>query len=87
MSNVVDALAIRNQAALELMRYKMLMQLAEQRIYPQLTAYDVNEILIVAGMPVITPDEVTAPELKVIVPEKPFDPLDFGEEDNPSDTF
>lgn len=66
MYSNVDSAAIRNQAALELMRHKMLIQLAEGKTYPSLNDDDVNEILIVAGMPVIVPDEVNVPELDII---------------------
>lgn len=66
MYSNVDSAAIRNQAALELMRYKMLAQLAADKTYPSLDDNDVNEILIVAGMPVIIPDEVNVPELDII---------------------
>lgn len=80
MHDNIDSIAIRNQAALELMRFKVLKEVAEGSRYPGLTIADVNEILTVAGMPVIIPEEVNAPELKVIKPEREIDPLDFGEE-------
>lgn len=70
MYSNVDSAAIRNQAALELMRYKMLAQLAAEKTYPSLNDDDINEILIVAGMPVIVPDEVNVPELDIINTKK-----------------
>ena len=52
-------------AALKLMRHKMLMEMANNSM-PRLYFEDVNEILIVAGLPVITPDEIHKKELDVI---------------------
>ena len=53
-------------AALRLMRHKMLIQIGLNRTYPSLDIDDVNEILVVAGFPVIVPDEVLAPQVDVI---------------------
>lgn len=66
MYSNVDSAAIRNQAALELMRHKMLVEMASDKKYPSLNNNDINEILIVAGMPVIVPNEVNIPELDII---------------------
>ena len=66
MYSNVDSAAIRNQAALELMRHKMLVDMASNKTYPSLNNNDINEILIVAGMPVIVPNEVNIPELDII---------------------
>lgn len=66
MYSNVDSAAIRNQAALELMRHKMLVDMASDKKYPSLNNDDINEILIVAGMPVIVPNEVNIPELDII---------------------
>lgn len=52
--------------ATELMRLKILMQIGKGSSYPALDLDDVNEILCVAGLPAITPNEVNVPELKVI---------------------
>ena len=52
-------------AALELMRFKALSDIAGNTV-PLLDIKDVNEILLVAGMPVIVPDEVNKKELEVI---------------------
>lgn len=57
-------------AALNVMRHKMLVQIGKGLSYPSLDIDDVNEILIVAGLPVIVPDEIKAPELDVIKVEK-----------------
>ena len=57
-------------AALNVMRHKMLVQIGKGLSYPSLDIDDVNEILIVAGLPVIIPDEIKAPELDVIKVEK-----------------
>lgn len=53
-------------AAIKLMRFKMLIEIGKGLSYPSLDIDDVNEILTVAGLPVIVPDEVKAPEVKVI---------------------
>lgn len=55
-----------NWAALKLLRHKMLIEMGKGRTYPTLDVDDVNEILVVAGLPVIVPDELKAPELKII---------------------
>ena len=56
-------------AALRVMRHKMLVQIGKGSGYPSLDLDDVNEILIVAGLPVIIPVEIKAPELKIIKTE------------------
>lgn len=66
MYSNVDYAAIRNQAALELMRHKMLVEMASGKNYPGLNNDDINEILIVAGMPIIVPNEINIPELDII---------------------
>ena len=53
-------------AALKLMRHKMLIEVGKDRAFPSLDIDDVNEILVVAGFPVIVPDEVLAPQVDVI---------------------
>lgn len=57
-------------AALKLLRYKMLVEMGKGRTFPSLEVEDVNEVLIVAGLPVVTPDESKAPEVEVINVEK-----------------
>lgn len=57
-------------AALKLLRHKMLVEMGKGRTFPSLEVEDVNEVLIVAGLPVITPDELKAPEVEVINVEK-----------------
>jgi len=59
-------------AALNLMRHKALINLAQGRS-GGLYFEDVNEILVVAGLPVIIPDELNAQELKVNKVEKEED--------------
>lgn len=56
-------------AALNVMRHKMLVQIGKGSTYPSLDLEDVNEVLIVAGLPVIVPEEIKAPELKIIKTE------------------
>ena len=71
-------------AALNLARHKMLVQIAKGHTYPSLDIDDLNEVLMVAGLPVIVPQEVNTPELKIIQTSKDFDPedpLDFGDKD------
>ena len=57
-------------AALRDMRHKMLVQIAKGSAYPSLDLEDVNEILVVAGLPVIVPDEIHAKEVDVIKVDK-----------------
>ena len=57
-------------AALKLMRHKMLIEMGKDRAFPSLGIDDVNEILVVAGLPVIMPDELKAPEVDVIKVDK-----------------
>lgn len=68
------------QASLNLLRYKMLMQIAGGK--DTISYMDVNEVLLVGGMPIITPDEINAKELRIIRAEvkrqmDEMDPLDF----------
>lgn len=56
-------------AALKLLRHKALVNLAEGRT-AMCYIEDINEVLIVAGLPMIVPDEIKAPELDVIKVEK-----------------
>lgn len=60
-------------AAINLMRHKMLVQIAEGVSTPELSIEDVNEILLVAGFPVITPNEIHAKEVEVIKVERRAD--------------
>lgn len=67
MSNVVDTLATRNQTALELLRFKALKELTESSNHQWVIRLeDVNEVFLVAGMPLIVPDEMNAKEINVI---------------------
>lgn len=67
MSNVVDTLATRNQTALELLRFKVLKELTESSNHQWVIRLkDVNEVFLVARMPLIVPDEMNAKEINVI---------------------
>lgn len=59
-------------AALKLMRFKAMREMERDNKYSDyaLTIDDVNEILTVAGLPVIVPGELEAKELKVIIGNK-----------------
>ncbi len=56
-------------AALKLLRHKMLVKMASNK-YPSLDAEDINEVLVVAGLPVIVPEEINFKEVNVIKVEK-----------------
>lgn len=64
-------------AALKLLRFKAMSQMCEGKTTCTLDEADVNEILLVGGMPLITPDEFKVPELKVIKTEK--EELEYGD--------
>lgn len=59
-----------NRAALKLLRHKMLVEVGRGRSYPSLDVDDINEVLIVAGMPVVMPDEIKAKKVDVIKVDK-----------------
>lgn len=60
---------MRASVALELLRHKVLVDIG--RGYPGiLNVQDINEILIVAGLPVIVPGEVKTKEVTVIATEE-----------------
>ena len=54
------------KASLELLRFKAMRQMALGKSTCTLDENDVNEILIVAGYPVITPESLTKKELEVM---------------------
>ena len=54
-------------AALNAMRFMMLMQIGKGASYPCLDLDDVNIILTVAGLPVIVPGEVNKKGVEVIL--------------------
>jgi len=58
---------VRMQAAIELLEHKVLIQMGEGKTTCLLDENDVNEVLIVAGAPIITPDSLKAKTLEVIV--------------------
>ena len=57
---------LRMQAAIELLEFKAMRQMCEGKTTCSLDENDVNEILMVAGAGVITPDSLKAKELEVI---------------------
>ena len=57
---------LRMQAALELLEFKAMRQMCEGKTTCALDENDVNEILMVAGAGVITPDSFKAKSLEVI---------------------
>ena len=59
-------------AALKLLRFKAMREMGRDNKYSDyaLTIDDVNEILTVAGLPVIVPGELETKELKVIIGNK-----------------
>lgn len=56
----------RMQAALELMKFIAMQQMCEGEYTCSLNENDVNEILVVAGMGVITPESLNKKELEVL---------------------
>ena len=54
-------------AALELLTNKALKQMAATKSTCTLDEDDVNEVLLVAGLPVLTPDSLKAKTLEVII--------------------
>lgn len=61
MHDNVDTKSIRYQSAIELARYKMKREI-EKTKYPSLSLEDVNEIMLVAGVPMISEDELEVVE-------------------------
>lgn len=58
MFNNTNTKAIRSEAALELARYKMRKEISGGHKYPSLDEDDVNEIMLVAGLPFISANEM-----------------------------
>lgn len=56
----------RLQAALKLLEFKAMRGMCETKTTCTLDETDVNEVLLVAGMPLITPDSFKAKTLEVI---------------------
>ena len=55
------------QAALRLLRYKMVKRVEESdSAFPSIEVKELNDILVTANLPVVTPSEVKAKEVKVI---------------------
>ena len=65
MYNPQESNEIRGTAALVLLRHKALMQLAHGGLC-LLDENDINEVLIVAGLPVVIPGELEKKELEVM---------------------
>ena len=57
---------LRMQAAIELLKFKAKAQMCEGKTTCALNEADVNEILLVAGAGVITPESFEVRELEVI---------------------
>jgi len=53
-------------AALNLLKFKAMRQMAEGKTTCTLDENDVNEILMVAGLPIITPESFKAKTLEVL---------------------
>ncbi len=63
MHDNTDTKAIKLEAAIELARYKMLKEIKRDNKYPTLTLNDVNEIMLVAGVPFVTENELDVVEI------------------------
>ena len=57
----------RMQSAIELLAYKALKQMAETKSTCTLDEDDVNEIMLVAGAPMLTPETLKDKPLEVIL--------------------
>jgi hypothetical protein len=66
---------VRYNAALELLRYKMLKAIEKNKsnYATELKVEELNDILLVGGLPIVVPDEVKVKEVDVIA---------FNKEDN-----
>lgn len=53
--------------ALELLRFLMLKEIGEDRERPMIRVEKLNEVLLVAGQPLVTPAEVEEKEVEVII--------------------
>lgn len=58
---------LRMQAAIELLEFKAMAQMCKGKTTCALNEADVNEILVVAGAGVITPQSFEAKELEAII--------------------
>ena len=65
MYNAEETREKRAEVAMELLRHKALMQIAKGGPC-LLDENDINEVLVVAGVPVIVPGEIHQKELEVI---------------------
>ena len=64
-----ESAGIRAQLALELIRHKVLVELSKG-YSGMLDPEEVNEAMVVAGLPLIVPGEVNAKEVNIIKTEK-----------------
>lgn len=65
MYSAEETKEMRSNIALELARFKARLQMAKGRT-PYLDENDLNELFIVAGLPVLTPNELEVPDIDVI---------------------
>lgn len=65
----VETKAVKAKTAIDLLRHKALVGIGGGHTY-LLDIEDVNECLVVAGVPVIVPDELKAKEVEVIKTEE-----------------
>ena len=56
--------SVRFKSALDLLRFMMLEEVAKK--YKDIDIDDLNKVLVVAGLPVVVPEEIKAKELDVI---------------------
>ena len=66
--NDTESKEFRAAVALELLRHKALLKMTSK--YTFLDIEDVNDCLIVAGLPVIVPQELNSKEVTIIKTEK-----------------
>lgn len=65
MYSAEETKEMRSNIALELARFKARLQMAKGHT-PYLDENDLNELFIVAGLPVLTPNELEVPDINVI---------------------
>ena len=72
MYSAEETKELRSTIALGLARFKMQIRVAEGKS-PILYDTDLNELFVVAGLPVIVPEEINAKEVEVIKVEREVD--------------
>lgn len=65
MYNAEETKELRSRIALELARHKLLVKMGKDHPV-MLNDEDINEVFVVAGLPLLTPSELEAPEVQVI---------------------